>query len=110
MMMTMMMMMMIGPMRPEKKTNDDDFNDDDGNLLSRIYDCYSCGLPTRGKQLPVNKYNVKKCFCCCGLIDTFIISDETFIENKYHVKVKKNLFKFMNRDEKANLIDACSPV
>jgi len=30
--------------------------------------------------------------------------------NKYHVKVKKNLFKFMNRDEKANLIDACSPV
>ena len=30
--------------------------------------------------------------------------------NKYHSKVKKNLFKFMNRDEKANLIDARSPV
>jgi len=30
--------------------------------------------------------------------------------NKYHTKVKKNLFKFMNLEEKANLIDACSPV
>jgi len=30
--------------------------------------------------------------------------------NKYHSKVKKNLFKFMNLEEKANLIDACSPV
>jgi len=30
--------------------------------------------------------------------------------NKYHNKVKKNLFKFMNIKEKANLIDACSPV
>ena len=30
--------------------------------------------------------------------------------NKYHTKVKKNLFKFMNHEEKANLIDACSPV
>ena len=30
--------------------------------------------------------------------------------NDYHAKVKKNLFKFMNVDEKANLIDACSPI
>ena len=30
--------------------------------------------------------------------------------NKYHAKVKKNLFKFMNLEEKANLIDACLPV
>jgi Xaa-Pro aminopeptidase len=30
--------------------------------------------------------------------------------NKYHTKVKKNLFRFMNNQEKANLIDACSPV
>ena len=30
--------------------------------------------------------------------------------NKYHNKVKKNLFKFMNLEEKANLIDACSPI
>ena len=30
--------------------------------------------------------------------------------NKYHSKVKKNLFKFMNLEEKANLIDACSPI
>ena len=30
--------------------------------------------------------------------------------NKYHSKVKKNLFRFMNLEEKANLIDACSPV
>ena len=30
--------------------------------------------------------------------------------NKYHLKVKKNLFKFMNREEKANLIDSCSPI
>ena len=30
--------------------------------------------------------------------------------NKYHVKVKNNLFKFMNFEEKANLIDACSPI
>ena len=30
--------------------------------------------------------------------------------NKYHAKVKKNLFRFMNLEEKANLIDACSPV
>ena len=29
---------------------------------------------------------------------------------KYHAKVRKNLFKFMNFEEKANLIDACSPV
>jgi Xaa-Pro aminopeptidase len=28
--------------------------------------------------------------------------------NKYHIKVKKNLFRFMNLKEKANLIDACS--
>jgi len=30
--------------------------------------------------------------------------------NKYHSKVKKNLFRFMNLEEKANLIDACSPI
>jgi len=30
--------------------------------------------------------------------------------NKYHAKVKKNLFRFMNLEEKANLIDACSPI
>tara|TARA_B100000029_G_scaffold498248_1_gene566797 strand:- start:2137 stop:3873 length:1737 start_codon:yes stop_codon:yes gene_type:complete len=30
--------------------------------------------------------------------------------NKYHLKVKKNLFKFMNSQEKANLIKACSPI
>ena len=30
--------------------------------------------------------------------------------NKYHAKVKKNLFKFMNFEEKANLANACSPI
>ena len=30
--------------------------------------------------------------------------------NKYHLKVKKNLFKFMNREEKASLVDSCSPI
>ena len=30
--------------------------------------------------------------------------------NKYHLKVKKNLSEFMNSEEKANLIDACSPI
>jgi len=30
--------------------------------------------------------------------------------NKYHTKVKKNLFRFMHLEEKANLIDACSPI
>ena len=30
--------------------------------------------------------------------------------NKYHAKVKKNLFRFMNIKEKANLIEACSPI
>ena len=30
--------------------------------------------------------------------------------NQYHIKVKKNLFKFMSLEEKANLIDACSPI
>jgi len=30
--------------------------------------------------------------------------------NKYHNKVKKNLFRFMNLEEKSNLIDACSPI
>ena len=30
--------------------------------------------------------------------------------NRYHSKVKKNLLKFMNIEEKANLIDACSPI
>ena len=30
--------------------------------------------------------------------------------NKYHAKVKKNLFRFMKLEEKASLIDACSPV
>jgi len=30
--------------------------------------------------------------------------------NKYHNKVKRNLSKFMNIEEKAKLIDACSPI
>ena len=30
--------------------------------------------------------------------------------NKYHLKVKRNLFKFMNREEKVSLIDSCSPI
>ena len=30
--------------------------------------------------------------------------------NKYHTKVKKNLIKFMNPEEKVNLIDACSSI
>jgi len=30
--------------------------------------------------------------------------------NKYHENVKKNLFKYMNIEEKANLVDACSPI
>ena len=30
--------------------------------------------------------------------------------NKYHAKVKKNLSKFMNIQEKTSLIDACSPI
>ena len=30
--------------------------------------------------------------------------------NKYHSKVKKNLFRFMNVEEKTKLINACSPI
>ncbi len=30
--------------------------------------------------------------------------------NKYHSKVRKNLFKFMNAEEKENLLNACSPI
>jgi len=30
--------------------------------------------------------------------------------NNYHLKVKKNLFRFMNCEEKVNLIRACSPI
>ena len=30
--------------------------------------------------------------------------------NKYHAKVKNNLYKFMNIKEKTNLIEACSPI
>ncbi len=30
--------------------------------------------------------------------------------NNYHNKVKKNLFRFMNLEEKANLANACSPI
>ena len=30
--------------------------------------------------------------------------------NKYHALVEKKLFKFMNLDEKRNLIEACSPI
>jgi Xaa-Pro aminopeptidase len=30
--------------------------------------------------------------------------------NKYHTKVKKKLFRFMNLEEKTNLINACSPI
>ncbi len=36
--------------------------------------------------------------------------NEIYWLNKYHSKVKKNLFKFMNLKEKANLVDACSPI
>ena len=35
---------------------------------------------------------------------------EIFWLNKYHSKVKKKLFKFMNFKEKNSLIDACSPI
>ena len=30
--------------------------------------------------------------------------------NKYHTKVKNNLFRFMNLEERTNLIEACSPI
>ena len=30
--------------------------------------------------------------------------------NEYHAKVRKNLFKFMNFEDKSNLIKACSPI
>jgi len=30
--------------------------------------------------------------------------------NKYHSEVKKNLIRFMNSEEKSNLINACSPI
>jgi len=30
--------------------------------------------------------------------------------NQYHLKVKKNLSRFMNPEEKVNLIDTCSPI
>ena len=30
--------------------------------------------------------------------------------NEYHAKVKRNLSKFMNIKEKANLFEACSPI
>ena len=30
--------------------------------------------------------------------------------NKYHAKVQRNLFKFMNYREKNNLVNACSPI
>ena len=30
--------------------------------------------------------------------------------NSYHNKVKKNLLKFMNFNEKAELVKACSPI
>ena len=30
--------------------------------------------------------------------------------NKYHIKVKKSLYKFMNSEEKDRLIEACSPI
>ena len=30
--------------------------------------------------------------------------------NRYHAKVKNNLYKFMNIKEKTNLIEACSPI
>ena len=33
-----------------------------------------------------------------------------FLINKYHNKVKKNLLGFMNLEEKANLLRACSPI
>ena len=30
--------------------------------------------------------------------------------NNYHKKVRKNLFKFMNLNEKIDLMNACSPI
>ena len=30
--------------------------------------------------------------------------------NNYHAKVKNNLLKFMDFDDKVNLIKACSPI
>jgi len=35
---------------------------------------------------------------------------EIYWLNKYHAKVKKNLFRFMNSQEKKELINACSPI
>ena len=37
-------------------------------------------------------------------------SDEIKWINNYHKKVKKNLFKFMNFQEKVDLTKACSPI
>ncbi len=37
-------------------------------------------------------------------------NDEVKWINNYHKKVKKNLFKFMNSEEKLDLVKACSPI
>ena len=50
---------------------------------------------------PIEKSLIKKKMLNKKEIDWF---------NKYHSKVKRNLFKFMTFEEKANLNDACSPI
>ena len=45
------------------------------------------------------------------LINKKILNDQEIKWiNNYHLKVKKNLLKFMNRNEKIDLIKACSPI
>ncbi|MBH90608.1 MAG: Xaa-Pro aminopeptidase [Candidatus Marinimicrobia bacterium] len=45
------------------------------------------------------------------LINKKILNDQEIKWiNNYHLKVKKNLLKFMSRDEKIDLIKACSPI
>ena len=46
-----------------------------------------------------------------NLINKKILNkDEINWLNNYHTKVKKNLFRFMNHEEKSKLNDACSPI
>jgi len=46
-----------------------------------------------------------------NLINKKILNkDEINWLNDYHMKVKKNLFRFMNHEEKSKLNDACSPI
>ena len=52
-------------------------------------------------MVPIEKDLIKK---------KMLNKSEVIWLNKYHEKVKKNLFKFMNTAEKASLIEACSPI